>query len=226
MLNLEKIYTQKSNATRDIKKAVSRGVCNLGEHEARKVDGGFQIFVIDTAENATKTTETVIESSKSVIVPDETVLNVQLMILSAYNENAKLVKGRRLDKTEFRETVMEKVIAQITDITTVDSDTIAALTISTINELMAEPVAFCPMNENEQKMLETIPLLSDYTDAESQVNGKAYLQKVKELHNIEITTSRALMVSLKRKKYITIGGGRKTFIILLERGIRHLNKAS
>jgi len=226
MLNLTKIYTQKSNATRDIKKAVSRGVCNPGEYEARKVNNGFQIFVIDTAENTTETAESVIESSESVTVPDETMLNVQHMILWAYDENAKLVKGRRVDKAEFRETVMEKVIAQIVDISTADSATVTTLTISTINELIAEPVAFCPMNENEQKMLETIPLLSDYTDAESQVNGKAYLQKVKELHNIEITTSRALMVSLKRKKYITIGGGRKTFIVLLERGIRHLNKAS
>ena len=87
---------------------------------------------------------------------------------------------------------------------------------------MEEPIAFVPMNDNERKMLETIPLLSDYNGIESEVNGKGFLQKVKELHNIEVTTSRALMVSLKRKKYITIGGGRKTFIVLLERGIRHL----
>ena len=72
----------------------------------------------------------------------------------------------------------------------------------------------------------SIPLLSDYSGIESEVNGKGFLQKVKESHNIDVTTSRALMVSLKRKKYITIGGGRKTFIALLERGIRHLQNVA
>jgi len=81
------------------------------------------------------------------------------------------------------------------------------------------------MNENERKILETIPLLADYESVTSEVNGKIFLQKVKELHNIEISISRALMVSLKHKQFITIGGGRKTFIVLLERGVRHLNKA-
>ena len=47
MLKLEKIYTVKSNATADIRKAISRNQCAAGEYEARKVDGGFQIFAID-----------------------------------------------------------------------------------------------------------------------------------------------------------------------------------
>lgn len=79
------------------------------------------------------------------------------------NGGYPLVKGRCLDKEEFRDTVVEKVTGQITSFPTADDEAIAALTVSTINELMAEPIAFCPMNENEKKMLETIPLLSDYS---------------------------------------------------------------
>ena len=237
MLNLSKIYTQKSNANRDIKKAVTHGECNSGDYEARKVDGGFQIFdtrivesVIETVENVTDSAEIVTGAPQIVIMPEESLLNVKQMILSVYDENKKLVKGRRLDKTEFRETVVEKVLAQITDSAAVEAETVATLTLATINELIADPAAFCPMNDNELKMLKSIPLVQGYENIESTVGGKEFLQKVKELHNIEIATSRALMVSLKRKKLIAIGGGKngggeKTSITLLKRGIRHLNIA-
>jgi hypothetical protein len=54
MINLSKIYTQKQNATRDIRKAVERGECKAGEYEVRESDGGYQIvtraFVIAAAQ--------------------------------------------------------------------------------------------------------------------------------------------------------------------------------
>jgi len=43
MIDLNKIYTIKSNATRDIRRAVERGECKPSEYEARPVAGGFQI---------------------------------------------------------------------------------------------------------------------------------------------------------------------------------------
>jgi hypothetical protein len=78
MLNLEKTYTVKSNATADIRKAVSRNQCAEGEYEARKVDGGFQIFktvaeppetVMDSTEVVIDTPETVIENTPEPITP-------------------------------------------------------------------------------------------------------------------------------------------------------------
>jgi vacuolar-type H+-ATPase subunit C/Vma6 len=107
-----------------------------------------------------------------------------------------------------------------------DEDAISELTVSLMRAMLENFASFCPMNDKERKMLETIPLLSDYENTESHVNGKNFLQKVKELHNIEISTSRALMVSLKKKQFIDIGGGKKTFITLLERGIRYLSKTA
>ena len=153
------------------------------------------------------------------------------VILGAYEKNKKLVKGRRLDKVEFLETVVEKVAAQIISGELSDPQAISYFTVATITALMAEPVAFLPINDTERKMLESIPLMAEYENVESTVGGKEFLQKVKELHNIEIGTSRALMVSLKRKKFIAIGGGvkgggTKTTVTLLERGVRHLRKAS
>ena len=48
--------------------------------------------------------------------------------------------------------------------------------------LMAEPVAFIPMNDTERKMLESIPFMTEYENVESTVGGKEFLQKAKELH--------------------------------------------
>jgi len=181
--------------------------------------------LLPDVENGTNTPEP--ESEMVGPTAEENALEcVRSQILAAYEENKKLVKGKRLDKNEFQETVIEKVYGQIAENTPADPTAIAELTISAMKQFMEEPIAFVPMNDNEQKMLETIPLLADYVGVESQVNGMGFLHKVKELHNIEVATSRALMVSLKRKKYITIGGGRKTFIVLLERGIRHLRNVS
>jgi len=144
------------------------------------------------------------------------------IILATYEENKKSVKARRIDKDEFKRAVVDTVTAKVAADGPDGEDTIKALTISIMSRLSQNLIAFCPMNDNERKMLETIPLLADYENPASEVNGKNFLQKVKELHNIEVSTSRALMVSLKRKQFITIGGGRKTFIVLLERGKKHL----
>lgn len=158
--------------------------------------------------------------------PVECADEVSAVILDVYEENKKIVKARRMDKNEFVETVVEKTTARVIAEHVTDQEAIKTLTVTVMQDLLTDLVAFCPMNDNEKKMLETIPLLPDYQSVESQVNGKGFLQKVKELHNIEINTSRALMVSLKKKRYITIGGGKKTFIILLERGVRYLSKIS
>ena len=151
---------------------------------------------------------------------------VEEVILSTYEANKKSIKMRRIDKDEFRQAVIQTAAGKVVAGGVFDTESITALTISVIGELATNLVAFCKVNDNERKMLETIPLLDDYENIESEVNGKNFLQKVKELHNIEVTTSRALMVSLKRKQLITIGGGRKTFVVLLERGIRHLRKTA
>ena len=82
------------------------------------------------------------------------------------------------------------------------------------------------MKDNERKIFETIPLVDGYENEQSQINSKKLLQKVKELHNIEVRTSSALMVSLKRKRFITIEGGKNPNVMLLERGIKHMRKAS
>lgn len=142
----------------------------------------------------------------------------------AYDDNAKMVKGRRMDKAEFRAVAIEAALSRLD--AGADPSVVEKTVLDTMTELLTDKIAFCPMNDNERKMLETIPLLPDYSDVESQVNGMGFLQKVKELHNIEISTSRALMVSLKKKKYITIGGGKKTFIVLLDRGVKYLSKVS
>lgn len=151
-------------------------------------------------------------------------------IEKVYEDNEKLVKGRRLDKDEFKATVIEKVTAQMPLDTPAYPSAVSDTTIATMQQLMAEPIAFCPINENERKMLESIPFVPGYEGVESTIDGKDLLQRVKELHNIEIATSRALMVSLKRKKLVAIGGGKngggtKTTITLLERGVRHLKIA-
>lgn len=148
------------------------------------------------------------------------------VILAAYEANKKSIKMRRIDKDEFKQTVLQVTAGRVATDGTTNTESITDLTISVMGELATNLIVFCPMNDNERKMLETIPLLTDYENNESEVNGKNFLQKVKELHNIEVSTSRALMVSLKRKQFITIGGGRKTFIVLSERGIKHLDKTS
>jgi len=53
MLNLNQIYTAKSSATTAIRKAISRNQCAEGDYEARKVDGGFQIFATNETETPT-----------------------------------------------------------------------------------------------------------------------------------------------------------------------------
>ena len=118
------------------------------------------------------------------------------------------------------------VLEQVTAAGLTEPKAIAELTISVIQTYAGDLTAFCLMNDNERKMLETIPLMAEYENADSKVAGKNFLQKVKELRNIEITTSRALMVQLKRKKYIAIEGSKEKYIVLLERGIKHLQKVS
>jgi len=70
MLNLNQIYTAKSSATVAIRKAIARNQCVEGEYEARKVEGGFQIFKV-----VTETPEPVTASAEIVTEPDETVID-------------------------------------------------------------------------------------------------------------------------------------------------------
>ena len=82
MLKLEKIYTVKSNATADIRKAISRNQCAAGEYEARKVDGGFQIFAINPTleQEAYSESTTQVETAQDVAVQEATQENTCLPV--------------------------------------------------------------------------------------------------------------------------------------------------
>jgi len=47
MLNLNKVYTHRSGANRDIRNAVKKGECEAGAYKTFTVDGGFQIQAVD-----------------------------------------------------------------------------------------------------------------------------------------------------------------------------------
>jgi hypothetical protein len=68
MLNLNKIYSVKSNASRDLKKAIERGIVTGEDLEIRKVDGGFQIvkIVIEKPVAVTEFADVVVETPEIV----------------------------------------------------------------------------------------------------------------------------------------------------------------
>lgn len=149
-------------------------------------------------------------------------------VAEVYDENAKMVRGPRLDKEEFRKVVIEKAVAQL--LPGAAPATVRKVTLATMEELLQNKTAFCPINDTERLMLETIPLLDDFESIESVIDGKGFLAKVKEVHGIENSTTRALMVSLCRKGFYRIigvkSGQKKTTIVLQERGIRYLEALS
>jgi len=157
---------------------------------------------------------------------DEPQGDIEEMIAEAYEDNKKMVKMRLLDRNEFRETVIEKTLERVAAEGLTSAKDIVEQTISTLREFMENLTAFCPMKDSERIIFETIPLMEGYENEQSQISGKMLLQKVKELHKIEPRTASALLVSLKRKKFIAIEGGKKSYVVLLERGIKHLHKVS
>jgi len=82
------------------------------------------------------------------------------------------------------------------------------------------------LNTTQKILLETLPQLADFKNAESIVTGKALLDKVMELHGISPKKSGPVIVSLKRKEYIKLVGkksGQKHITVqLLPRGIEYL----
>lgn len=145
-------------------------------------------------------------------------------VAAVYDEHVKMVKGPRIDKAEFREVAIEKAAAQLhpEDMPA----TIREVTLSTMEKLLHNKTLFCPINHKERRMLATIPLLDDFTGIDSIMNGKEFLIKVRSIHNMEPSTTRALMVALCRKGFYSIKGVKSgqnhTTIQLRERGIRYL----
>lgn len=143
---------------------------------------------------------------------------------AAYDSNIKMVKGPRMDKAYFRQIAIEKATQALAGVT--DLDTIETVVKATMEALLSNKTAFCPINETEALMLSTIPKLPDFETLESTMDGKGMLAKVAELHGVEAATTRALMVSLCRKGFYTIkgikSGQKRTTIQLQERGIRYL----
>jgi hypothetical protein len=82
------------------------------------------------------------------------------------------------------------------------------------------------INETEKAMLATLPIMDGFKGTDSAVTGKDWLAKVEAKHNIPKSSTRALIVSLKKKEYISVKGrnsGQKvTTVQLAERGIKYL----
>lgn len=148
----------------------------------------------------------------------------QEAVEAVYDEYQKMVKGSRMDKEEFRATAIEAAIARLDN--GANPEIIRETVVSAIKELLEDKVAFCPINDNEKLMLATIPRLPDFTGLDSVLDGKGFLEKVQDLHGVSVATSRALMVSLMRKRFYQIigkkSGQKKTTIKLQSRGIRYL----
>jgi hypothetical protein len=82
------------------------------------------------------------------------------------------------------------------------------------------------LNDTEKLMLQTIPQLPEFKNSTDSVLSKDLLAKMEELHKIPISTTRALLVSLKKKEYLTLRGKRtglkQTTIWLGVNGLRFL----
>ena len=137
-----------------------------------------------------------------------------------------MIKGPRMDKEEFKKTAIQKIIDTMADNGTSNVDEVAN---QVITQLLENKTYFCPINNVEKMMLQTIPTVNDFTGVDSIIDGKTFLQKVGETHGIKVSTTRALMVSLCKKGYYEIkgikSGQRKSTIYLKERGIRYLENS-
>ena len=81
-------------------------------------------------------------------------------------------------------------------------------------------------DENEQKVLATIPTLEAFSGTDAELIGRDLLKKVEKLHNIPFATGRKYYRSLRKKGYYTSKGKAegKTFttIQLTELGVQYL----
>ena len=106
MLKLEKIYTVKSNATADIRKAISRNQCAAGEYEARKVDGGFQIFAINPqpeqeSHNEADTHDVASqEATQETEKPQPNTVGEWKVWSQVFDDTRKYIVGRIMDTTQ------------------------------------------------------------------------------------------------------------------------------
>lgn len=91
-INLNKIYTVKSNATRDIRKAIERNECKAGEYEAQPVEGGFQIIGIRTTNEATidVDTEMAMDANLPAPTPEQEAAMTELNNLLTKRMTAKI----------------------------------------------------------------------------------------------------------------------------------------
>lgn len=156
----------------------------------------------------------------------DTDLTTEEIVAKAYDENCKKVKGPRIDKDEFKKTAIEKAIAALTG-SELPAE-IRAIVVQTIDTLLTDKSAFIPMNDTEKKMLATLPKMKDFA-VDTAIVGKDWLDMVETQHEIPVSSTRALIVSLKKKKYISVKGrnsGEKiTKVQLTERGIRYLTQS-
>ena len=190
-INFEKVYTVKSNATRDIVKVVGRGEYQREELEV-VVDGETGLFMIAKVNPAEE--------------PDCEEIPAWECLSLTMEEELGLGRSRR---DHWGEDGMQA---------------------SDVPEPATKPKKKSAkqggLTDTEKLMLETIPKLEGFTDASSIITGKAFLAAVKTMHNVETTTSRSLMVSLRKKNYFRIigkkSGQKHTTIQLLDKGAQYL----
>jgi hypothetical protein len=110
-LNLTKTYTVKSNAQADVRKAVVRGECTIGEFTVVALSGGFRIVPIQPA--ATPSIEDVATSPAGWREPEIAAENAEAMTeaLAASRDDHVPPGLARLRADDRAETICEAVIA-------------------------------------------------------------------------------------------------------------------
>jgi len=110
-LNLTKTYTVKSNALADVRKAVVRGECTIGEFTVVSLNGGFRIVPVQPA--ATPSIEEVATSPAGWRAPEIVAENAEAMTeaLAASRDDDVPPGLARLRADDRAETIREAVIA-------------------------------------------------------------------------------------------------------------------
>jgi hypothetical protein len=110
-LNLAKTYTVKSNAQADVRKAVVRGECTIGEFTVVALSGGFRIVPVQPA--ATPSIEDVATSPAGWREPEIVAENAEAMTeaLAASRDDHVPPGLARLRADDRAETIREAVIA-------------------------------------------------------------------------------------------------------------------
>ncbi len=162
----------------------------------------------------------VVEAKETPVVAD-----IHTQATEALTQALKSIKGLRMKKSDFKAEAQARIEGVLM---AGDVDDVEQVVESVLSQMMENLTHLAPINEAERKMLETIPKTSEFQDCSSVLTSKALLSKVQELHGIPASTSRALMVSLRKKGFYDIKGkksGEKVAKIhLLERGINFLNQ--